>query len=321
MEYSVTNMFAEKIDENVYVKAFVQGSETEQREMPPLVSVLMASYNHEKFVEAAVRSVMEQKGVAFELIVVDDGSTDSSPEILERLQAELKFTYVHRPNKGVVATMNELVSMARGKYFCSFASDDIMPQGRLEAQSAYLESHPEDPLCFGQIVLMDKDGNHGEECDPRYTRSIPRVTFDEFFMGKKEVHGCSEMIRLDFFREHGAYDAEFPFEDFPQWLKFFKICGSLPVLPVKCCYYRQHGNNMSLDNTLMYGTFLKVLARYSDHPRYREAVNIWKSHWFSMLAYRDKKDALRKLPQLWSFSLPFFKRFPKLFIPRFFLKR
>ena len=58
MEYSVTNMFAEKIDENVYVKAFVQGSETEQREMPPLVSVLMPCYNHEKFVEAAVRSVM-----------------------------------------------------------------------------------------------------------------------------------------------------------------------------------------------------------------------------------------------------------------------
>ena len=63
MEYSVTNMFAEKIDENVYVKAFVQGSETEQREMPPLVSVLMASYNHEKYVEASVRSVMAQKAM------------------------------------------------------------------------------------------------------------------------------------------------------------------------------------------------------------------------------------------------------------------
>ncbi len=321
MEYSVTNMFAEKMDENVYVKAFVQGSETEQREMPPLVSVLMASYNHEKYVEAAVRSIMAQKGVAFELIVIDDGSTDSSPEILERLQAELKFSYIHRPNRGLVATMNELVSMARGKYFCSFASDDIMPQGRLEKQSAYLELHPEESLCFGQIVLMDKDGNHGEEFDPRYTRSIPRVTFDEFFLGEKEVHGCSEMIRLDFFREYGGYDTEFPFEDFPLWLKFFKICGFISVLPVNCCYYRQHGNNMSLDNTLMYGTFLKVLERYSDHKRYKEAVNIWKSHWFSMLAYRDKIDAIRKLPQLWSFSRPFLKRFPKLFIPRFLLKR
>ena len=321
MEYSITNMFAERVDENVYVKAFVQGVETEQRELPPLVSVLMASYNHEKYVEAAVRSVMAQKGVAFELIVIDDGSTDSSPEILERLRDELHFTYVHRPNKGVVATMNELISMARGKYFCSFASDDMMPAGRLQKQSEYLESHPADPVCFGQIVLMDADGHHGETPDPRYTRSIPRVTFEEFFMGKKEVHGCTEMIRLDVFREMGGYDSEFPFEDFPLWLKFLHKYGSLPVLPVKCCYYRQHGNNMSLDNTLMYGTFLKVIARYSDHPRYKDAVNIWKSHWFSMLAYRDKMDALRKLPQLWSFSLPFLKRFPKLFIPRFLLKR
>ena len=86
MEYSVTNMFAEKMTESVYVKAFVQGVETEQRELPPVVSVLMASYNHEKYVEAAVRSVLSQQGVAFELIVIDDGSTDRSPEILEKLE-------------------------------------------------------------------------------------------------------------------------------------------------------------------------------------------------------------------------------------------
>ena len=121
MEYSVTNMFAEKMTENVYVKAFAQGVKTEQRELPPVVSVLMASYNHENFVEAAVRSVMAQTGVMFELVVIDDGSTDSSPEILEKLSSELRFTYVHRENRGVVATMNELLSMARGKYFCSFA--------------------------------------------------------------------------------------------------------------------------------------------------------------------------------------------------------
>ena len=321
MEYSVTNMFAEKIEENVYVKAFVQGAETEQREFAPVVSVLMPSYNHEKYVEASVRSIMAQKGVPFELIVIDDGSTDSSPEILKRLHEELHFTYIHRENKGLMPTMHELLSLARGRYFCSFASDDMMPPGRLEAQSSYLEQHPEDPMCFGQIILMDSAGRHGNTPDPRYTRSIPRLTFDEFFLGKKEVHGCTEMIRLDVFREMGGYDPEYPFEDFPQWLKFLHKYGSLPVLPAVCCYYRQHGNNMSLNNTLMYGTFLKVLARYSDHPRYKEALNIWKSHWFSMLAYRDKKDALRKLPELWSFSLPFLKRFPKLFIPRFLLKR
>lgn len=286
----------------------------------PLVSVLMASYNHEKYVEAAVRSIMEQKGVSFELLVIDDGSVDSSPEILQRLQQEYGFSYVHRPNKGLVPTMNELFAMARGKYFCSFASDDIMPPDRLKKQSDYLECHAENPLCFGQIVLMDAEGHHGDDFDPRYTRSIPRVSFDEFFLGKKEVHGCSEMIKLDFFRANGGYDSEFPFEDFPQWLRFFKVCGTIPVLSINCCYYRQHGKNMSLDNTLMYGTFLKVLERYKDHPLYNKAVCIWKSHWFSMLAYCDKREALKRLPELWSFSIPFLKRLPKLFIPRFLLK-
>ena len=84
MEYSITNMFAEKMTENVYVKAFVQGAETEQRELPPVVSVLLPSYNHEKYIEAAVRSVMSQKGVSFELIVIDGGSTDGTLDIIKK---------------------------------------------------------------------------------------------------------------------------------------------------------------------------------------------------------------------------------------------
>ena len=83
--------------------------------MAPKVSVILASYNHEEFVEKSVRSVMEQKGVDFELIVVDDGSKDRSPEILKRLSDEFGFTYVHRSNKGVMETLKEALSLATGK--------------------------------------------------------------------------------------------------------------------------------------------------------------------------------------------------------------
>ena len=92
--------------------------------MAPKVSVIFASYNHEEFVEKSVRSVMAQKGVDFELIVVDDGSKDRSPEILKRLSDEFGFTYVHRPNKGVMETLKEALSLATGRYVCSFSSDD-----------------------------------------------------------------------------------------------------------------------------------------------------------------------------------------------------
>lgn len=356
MAVEITHVNVDSADQQRYVDKFVAGVESEERSKPfaddfqedddknrhetffdlsqvaikedvhmefenPLVSVLMPCYNHEMYVEAAVRSVMSQQGVDFELIVIDDGSKDFSPEILERLSVELGFRFIHRPNKGVVATMNELLSLAKGKYFCSFASDDMMPAGRLAQQSAFLEQHPDKPICFGQIVIMDKDGHHDETPDPRYTRSIPQVTFEEFFLGQKEVHGCAEMIRIDVFKEMGGYDKEFPFEDFPLWLKFLRRYGSIPVLPTLCCYYRVHGNNMSSNHTLMYGTFLKAIARYADHPLYPRALKIWKSHWFSMLAYTDKIEAIRRLPQLASFSAPFLKRLPKLFIPRFILNR
>ena len=106
--------------------------------MMPKVSVLLASYNHERYVEESVRSVMSQTDVDFELIVVDDGSSDHSPEILKRLSGVLGFTYVHRPNKGLMATLEELLSMAKGRYVCTFASDDIMPPERLKKQSDFL---------------------------------------------------------------------------------------------------------------------------------------------------------------------------------------
>lgn len=331
MEYSVTNVAVDNVCENIYVKKFVEGAETEQRGNPldkasgenraPLVSVLLASYNHERFVEASVRSVMEQQGVPFELIVVDDGSTDGSPQILERLQKELGFRYVHRPNKGLVATMNELLSMANGKYFCSFSSDDVMPQGRLRVQSDYLEANRSKPICFGQIVRMDADGHLDSAPDPRYLSGVPEVTFADVFLGKKELHGCTEMIECETFRKLGGYSDEFVIEDFQMMLLFLSRFEPLPVLNSVCCYYRTHSTNISGSKSWLYENTLKVIDRYSSHKLYKQAVRIWKSHWFSALCYSDKREALRRLPQLATFSVPFFKRLPKLFVPRFLLKR
>ncbi|WP_294652711.1 glycosyltransferase [Fibrobacter succinogenes] len=321
MEYSVTNMFAQKMTENVYVKAFAQGEETEQRELPPVVSVLLASYNHEKYVEAAVRSVMEQKGVAFELIVLDDGSKDKSPEILKKLSAELKFRYIHRENKGVVATLNEMLELARGKYFCTFSSDDIMPPDRLKKQSDCLMAHPEAAGCFGQVKPMSENGIVSENLDPAFLKSVPEIKFEEFFLGLKPLHGCAEMFVTEKVRRLGGYDTRFFFEDYPLYLKVLYEYGPQPVLPdIVCCHYRDHGNNMHANHNRMYAEFLRIIELYKDHKLYPQAVKNWKANWFSALAYAQKGEALKRLPQLATFSSAFFKRLPKLFIPRMFLK-
>ena len=321
MEYSVTNMFAQKMTENVYVKAFAQGEETEQREFPPVVSVLLASYNHEKYVETAVRSVMEQKGVPFELIVLDDGSKDSSPEILEKLSAELKFRYIHRENKGVIATLNEMLELARGKYFCTFSSDDIMPPERLKKQSDYMQSHSNAVACFGQVKPMSEDGVVEDSVDSVYMQAVPEIHFEEIFLGEKALHGCAEMFVTEKVRQLGGYDTRFFFEDYPLYLKVLYEFGPQPVsADIVCCYYREHGDNMHSNHSRMYNEFLRIIELYKEHRLYQQALKNWKAKWFSALAYAQKGEALKRLPQLATFSTAFLKRLPKLFIPRFFLK-
>lgn len=281
----------------------------------------MPSYNHEPYVESAVRSVMEQTGVDFELIVIDDGSKDRSPEILKRLSEELGFMFIHRPNKGVVATLNEALSLARGLYVCSFSSDDIMPPDRLKNQSDFLDAHPEAVACFGQVMPLFDDGKLGE-MDVRYLRSVPQVTFKESFLGQKALHGCAEMFVREKILAIGGYDNRYYFEDYPLYLKILDHYGPQPVSKdFVCCYYREHGDNLHVNHDRIYGEILRLLAEnYSSHPLYKKAVRAWKSNWFSAVAAQSKLKALRLIPRVISLSPRFWFRLPKLFIPRKLLK-
>ena len=289
--------------------------------MTPKVSVILPSYNHEPYVESAVRSVMEQTGVDFELIVIDDGSKDRSPEILKRLSEELGFTFIHRPNKGVVATLNEALSLACGLYVCSFSSDDIMPPDRLKNQSDFLDAHPEAVACFGQVMPLFDDGKLGE-MDVRYLRSVPQVTFKESFLGQKALHGCAEMFVREKILAIGGYDNRYYFEDYPLYLKILDHYGPQPVSKdFVCCYYREHGDNLHVNHDRIYGEILRLLAEnYSSHPLYKKAVRAWKSNWFSAVAAQSKLKALRLIPRVISLSPRFWFRLPKLFIPRKLLK-
>lgn len=286
-------------------------------ELTPKVSVILPSYNHEKYVEAAIRSVMGQEGVSFELIVIDDGSSDASPRILEALSQELGFRYLHRPNKGVVATLNEALAMAQGRYVCSFSSDDVMPPSRLKSQSDFLDAHPEAAVCFGQVQPLYPDGSIGKE-DVRYLRSAPEVSFVESFLGKKALHGCAEMFNREKILAIGGYDSRYFFEDYPLYLKILFNYGPQPVSKdFVCCYYREHGDNMHTNNNRIFSEILRILSEnYSSQPLYREAVRCWKANWFSAVVAQSKWNAIRLLPKVASLSPCFLRRLPKLFIPR-----
>ena len=132
------------------------------------VSVVMAVKNEEVYVESAVTSVLNQAGLQHEMIVVDDGSTDQTFEILTRLAgAHARMRLVRNPKAGKCSAFNFGVSLARGRFVCIFAGDDLMPDDSLKARLDLLKDHSDDVPVVGlcKIVTMSEvkrfDGHLG----------------------------------------------------------------------------------------------------------------------------------------------------------------
>src|SRR5579871_2870885 len=110
---------------------------SEQIANPPAVSVLLPVYNGERFLAAAVRSVLEQTFSDFELIAIDDGSTDGSRAILEDFaRRDARVRVISRPNSGIVGALNDALAQARGEFAARMDADDLCLSGRFAAQVA-----------------------------------------------------------------------------------------------------------------------------------------------------------------------------------------
>jgi len=122
----------------------------------PLVSVVMPVFNSEKFVSEALRSILNQSYRNIELIVVNDGSTDRSAEIIKNLQKEDKrIIIIEQPNRGIVSARNVGCRHAKGDYIAILDSDDIALEKRIEKQVDYLENHNDVGICGSWVKTIE----------------------------------------------------------------------------------------------------------------------------------------------------------------------
>ncbi|MDZ4202896.1 MAG: glycosyltransferase [Gallionella sp.] len=126
----------------------------------PRVSVVLPVYNGEKYLAEAIESVLTQTFVDFELIVVDDGSIDDSPNILLKYQdIDPRVRVVVRENKGLPATLNDSIDMARGEWIVRMDQDDICSPERLACQYEYMQQHPDVVVLGSAANFMDAEGH------------------------------------------------------------------------------------------------------------------------------------------------------------------
>ncbi len=124
----------------------------------PLVTVLLPAYNAEDYINDSVDSVLQQTFTDFELLVINDGSTDRTGELLEAYNDE-RMTVVHQENMGLVKTLNKGIGLAKGKYIARFDADDICYPDRFKKQIDFLTQNPEYIIVGGDADYTDEHNN------------------------------------------------------------------------------------------------------------------------------------------------------------------
>ena len=125
---------------------------------PPKVTVIIPTYNRAHYLGASIQSVLDQTCGDFELLVVDDGSTDRTQEVLLRFQED-RLRYLAQEHRGISAALNTGIRSARGAYIARLDSDDIWLPDMLAVQVAVLDGRPDIGLVYAKAQGMDKDGN------------------------------------------------------------------------------------------------------------------------------------------------------------------
>jgi alpha-1,6-rhamnosyltransferase len=234
----------------------------------PLVSILVPCFNHERYIEESLLSVLEQDYENFELIVVNDGSTDASVEKIEALRRVHDFQFYQQDNQGVSAALNNALSHARGDLVVTHDSDDVMLAGRIRRQVSYMLDHPEVGLLGAKVIYIDSNGRPIKHKVVSHA-PVQRWSFDELLADAYAVGGPVAMYRREAIDNVGGYDPTIKVQDFQMTLRIAKAGYQVHILPDRVTLYRRHDTNISktaYKSQLIYD--LKVIEAYQDNPAY-----------------------------------------------------
>jgi glycosyltransferase involved in cell wall biosynthesis len=209
----------------------------------PTISVVMSVYNAGRYLPQAVESVLAQSFRDFEFIIIDDGSTDGSPEVLRAYAArDLRIRLTVRGNKGLTVTLNEGLAQARGEFVARMDCDDVCIPDRFQKQLDYLRADPLLVCAGGHFELIDEKGRLLTRlCPPSDDETIQKL----LLAGHTAICHPAAMMRREAVARVGGYDPYFKTtQDLDLWLRLGEI-GRLGNVREVVLKFRQHGGSVS----------------------------------------------------------------------------
>jgi glycosyltransferase involved in cell wall biosynthesis len=213
----------------------------------PRVSALMPVHNAERYVAEAITSILQQTFTDFELIVIDDGSSDRSGDILESFaEKDPRVIVHHQSNSGLVASLNRACSLARGTYIARSDADDLNLPQRFEKQVEYLDRHSDIGLLGTWIQDIGPDGKPG----PVWPLPTTPAAIGWFLMFGNCVAHPSVMARRRLIQTLGYRAEATHIEDYDLWIRISAV-SNLANLPEVLVKYRVLNDSVSSRNLLV----------------------------------------------------------------------
>ena len=215
----------------------------------PLVSILIPSYNHDMYIEEALDSCLNQTYDNFEILVLDDGSSDNSVSIIKKYADKFpkKIKFFQQQNSGVAKTLNKLINLSRGKYLSLMASDDILYPTKLEKQVAVFNKDIEEKVGFVYSYADQINMNKFRYRVDELTIGIRGKIIKELFENGVFFSPVSNLIRKSAILECGMFKVGRPYCDDYQLYMEIALKYEFDFVPEKLVARRIHYTNTSLN--------------------------------------------------------------------------
>lgn len=206
--------------------------------MKPLVSVIMAAYNSERFIGTAIESVLRQTYPEFELLIIEDGSTDGTPAVIQSYHDERIRVLANEKNSGTLYSMRRGVAEARGKYIAVLDSDDISEPDRLRKQVHVLERKPEVLLCAAKAKNLVNGRLEKRQYLP--VKNARQLRFSLLFGNDMTAHS-SVMFRKKELQELGIQYEKYGYCHDYHFIMRVGLVSPIYVINEELIQYRIHG--------------------------------------------------------------------------------
>ena len=253
----------------------------------PLVTVIMPSYNHGKYVRAAVESIFEETYRPLELVVVDDNSSDDSPQILKALQKDAPIPFqleLFEQNQGPPTALNRCLELAQGEFIALCASDDMHIPGAMEKMVAVMLGNEKIQVVYGNGRIMEgdtlTDKKMHNELTFEFVNDSPEKALERLMTGKgANLWFQTGISRASMLHAVGGWDSERKADDGPRARRVYRYLAEQDLdhdyVDVPYYVYRSHDTNMHKDAARMRENILDALE--SEFPEEWRAQVLYRA--------------------------------------------